>query len=88
MNLIVILYTELFKIEISERKAEYNDKISPDAIYAAVSPLVSTSGENARTIKYKVQQVIEDLLIRRNTRKILDNCSKIILIDLVTFCKK
>lgn len=48
--------------EISERKAEYNDKISPDAIYAAVSPLVSTSGENARTIKYKVQQVIEDLL--------------------------
>lgn len=31
-------------------------------IYAAVSPVISTQGENARTIKCKVQQVIEDLL--------------------------
>lgn len=33
-------------------------------IYAAVSPLISISGENARTIKYKVQQVIEELLFQ------------------------
>ena len=33
-------------------------------VYAAVSPLISTSGENARTIKYKVQQVIEELLFQ------------------------
>ena len=33
-------------------------------VYAAVSPMVSTTGENARTIKYKVQHVIEELLFQ------------------------
>ena len=33
-------------------------------VYAAVSSMVSTTGENARTIKYKVQQVIEELLFQ------------------------
>ena len=48
--------------EILSRKEEYQDKLSPEMIYAAVSPVISTQGENARTIKYKVQQVIEELL--------------------------
>lgn len=48
--------------EIESRKEEYKNKLSPDMIYATVSPLISASGENARTIKYKIQQVIEDLL--------------------------
>lgn len=50
--------------EILERKDEYIDKLTPDMVYAAVSPLILTSGENARTIKYKVQQVIEELLFQ------------------------
>lgn len=50
--------------EILVRKEEYEDKLTPEMIYAAVSPLISISGENARTIKYKVQQVIEELLFQ------------------------
>ncbi len=41
---------------------EYQDKLSAEIIYAEVSPRISTRGENTRTIKYKVQQVIEELL--------------------------
>lgn len=48
--------------EILSRKEEYQDKLSPEMIYAVVSPIISTQGENARTIKYKVQQVVEELL--------------------------
>lgn len=50
--------------EIASRKEEYADKLTPEMLYAAVSPLISTTGENARTIKYKVQKVIEELLFR------------------------
>ena len=38
-------------------------------VYATVSPLISTSGENARTIKYKVQQVIEEILFQEILEK-------------------
>lgn len=55
--------------EISERKDEYTDKLTPDMVYAAVSPRISTSGENARTIKYKIQQVIEELLFQEIQEK-------------------
>lgn len=48
--------------EIEMRRKEYQDKLSPELVYAAVSPLISVKGENARTIKYKIQQVIEELL--------------------------
>ena len=58
--------------EIAARKDEYAEKITPEMIYAAVSPLISTSGENARTIKYKVQQVIEELLFQ----EVLDELSR------------
>lgn len=55
--------------EILARKNEYEDKLTPEMVYAAVSPLVSTSGENARTIKYKVQRVVEDLLFNEVQEK-------------------
>lgn len=55
---------EIVKNEIEARKDEYQDKLTPDMVYAAVSPLISTKNENARTIKYKVQQVIEELLFQ------------------------
>ena len=48
--------------EITARAEEYSDKFSPDLIYEIVSKEISTKNENARTIKYKVQQVIENLL--------------------------
>lgn len=57
------IYT-IVKNEISMREEEYAEKLSPELVYAAVSPLLATCGENARTIKYKVQQVIEDLLFK------------------------
>lgn len=55
--------------EILARKDEYDTKLTPEMVYAAVSPLISTSGENARTIKYKVQQVIEELLFQEVLEK-------------------
>lgn len=48
--------------EIQDRANEYSDLLTADDIYEAVSPLILTQDENARTIKYKVQQVIEELL--------------------------
>lgn len=50
--------------EIESRKCEYEGKLTPESVYAAVSPNIETKGENARTIKYKVQEVIEDLLFQ------------------------
>lgn len=52
------------KNEIKSRKDEYNGRLTFDEIYNQVSPLVFTKGENARTIKQKVQQVIESMLYR------------------------
>ena len=46
-----------------------DSKLTPEMVYAAVSPRISTSGENARTIKYKVQQVIEELLFQEVMEK-------------------
>lgn len=48
--------------EIADRVDEYSGLLTADDIYEAVSPLVSTQEENARTIKQKVQKVIEELL--------------------------
>lgn len=60
----------IVKKEIESRKIEYEDKLTSEMVYAAVSPLVSTTGENARTIKYKVQQVIEELLFQEVLEKL------------------
>ncbi len=50
--------------EIESRKDEYKDFLTPERVYAAVSPHIKAKGENARTIKYKVQKIIEDLLFQ------------------------
>ncbi|MEG1432764.1 AAA family ATPase [Eubacterium sp.] len=50
--------------EILSRKEEYQDRLTPEIIYAMVSTMISTQGENARTIKNKVQQVVEELLFK------------------------
>lgn len=63
----------IVKSEIEARKSEYSDKLTPEMVYAAVSPLVSATGENARTIKYKVQQVIEELLFQEVVEKMTKN---------------
>lgn len=63
------IYT-IVQNEISNREDEYVDKLTPELVYAAVSPMISTSGENARTIKYKVQQVIEELLFKEVLEKL------------------
>lgn len=55
------IYT-IVKNEIEARKTEYDGKLTPEMVYAAVSPFISTKNENARTVKYKVQRVIEELL--------------------------
>ena len=60
---------QIVQNEILARKEEYDSKLTPEMVYAAVSPLISTSGENARTIKYKVQQVIEELLFQEVLEK-------------------
>lgn len=52
------------KNEIKSRKDEYNERLTSRDVYKQVSPLVFTKGENARTIKQKVQQVIENMLYR------------------------
>ena len=55
--------------EIKSRKDEYSDKLTPEMIYAAVSHMVLATGENARTIKYKIQQVIEELMFNEVEEK-------------------
>jgi ATP-dependent Clp protease ATP-binding subunit ClpA len=53
------------KKEIEAKVNECEGKFNYATIYKAVSPLISTTGENARTIKYKVQQVIEELMYKK-----------------------
>ncbi len=55
---------EITMKEIEARKEEYGDMISPERIYEIVSKEILTKNENARTIKFKVQQVIENLLFK------------------------
>lgn len=52
----------IVKKEISSRKKELGSLLDEELIYSKVSMLVNTQGENARTIKSKVQGVIEELL--------------------------
>lgn len=55
----------IYKIVMNElelRKSELEGKVTVDEIYDVVSKRLNATNENARTIKYKIQQVIEDLL--------------------------
>lgn len=66
----------IVKSEIQSRKSEYEDKLTSEMVYAAVSPLISSAGENARTIKYKIQQVIEELLFQEVIQKMAETQDK------------
>ncbi len=48
--------------EIKMHVKECNGKFNVDDVYKRVSPIIYLSGENARTIKNKIQSVIEDML--------------------------
>ena len=63
---------EITMKEIESRKEEYGDMISPERIYEIVSKEISTKNENARTIKFKVQQVIENLLFKEVENSLAD----------------
>ncbi len=55
--------------EIASHVKECGDRFTVDEAYSRVSPSIQAAGENARTIKNKVQEVIEDMLfdeIRQN----------------------
>lgn len=55
--------------ELQSRKNELNGKLTVEEIYGVVSKRLSSTNENARTIKYKIQQVIEDLLFEEVEKK-------------------
>lgn len=51
--------------ELDDRLDEYKGYFTKDEIYSVVSKRILTSGENARTIKYKIQAVLEELLFEK-----------------------
>lgn len=53
---------EIVNKELDERFDEYKDYFTKEEIYQVVSKRILTSGENARTIKNKIQAVLEQLL--------------------------
>ena len=55
----------LTKKEIAERKREFIEFCTEDEIYSAVSPKIFIKKENGRTIKFKVQETIEEILYRQ-----------------------
>lgn len=65
--------------EIADRSDEYSGLLTSDDIYEAVCPLISTQDENARTIKQKVQQIIEKLLFSKIETE-FDSLIKIIVL--------
>lgn len=57
----------IFDITMSEIEVhvkECEGRFTTEQIYHAVCPKIQTSGENARTIKNKVQETIEDMLFK------------------------
>ncbi len=58
----------IFKIvskELNDRYDEYKEYFTKEEIYSIVSKRILNSGENARTIKNKIQAVVEELLFER-----------------------
>lgn len=51
--------------ELDDRFEEYKDYFSKDELYAIVSKRILTTGENARTIKNKIQTILEELLFEK-----------------------
>lgn len=50
--------------EIESHVTECNGKINAIDVYNRVSPVIQATGENARTIKNKIQSVIEEMLFQ------------------------
>lgn len=50
--------------EIQTHVKECGERFTVDQIYQAVCPKIQATGENARTIKNKVQETVEDMLFR------------------------
>ena len=55
--------------ELDDKYEEYKDYFSKDEVYAIVSKRILTTGENARTIKNKIQAVLEELLFEKFLEK-------------------
>jgi len=50
--------------EIDLHVRECGERFTPEQIYKVVSPKIQATGENARTIKSKVQETVEDMLFK------------------------
>ena len=55
--------------ELDDKYEEYKEFFSKDEVYAIVSKRILTTGENARTIKNKIQAVLEELLFEKFLEK-------------------
>ena len=55
--------------ELDDKYEEYKEYFSKDEMYAIVSKRILTTGENARTIKNKIQAVLEELLFEKFLEK-------------------
>lgn len=55
---------EITMNEIRSKVSECPEKLSVDGLYKMVSPTIQSTGENARTIKNKVQAAVETLLFQ------------------------
>ena len=55
--------------ELDDKYEEYKEYFLKDEVYAIVSKRILTTGENARTIKNKVQAVLEELLFEKFLKK-------------------
>ena len=55
--------------ELDDKHEEYKEYFSKDEVYAFVSKRILTTGENARTIKNKIQAVLEELLFEKFLEK-------------------
>ena len=56
---------QLVKNEIHVRSKEYEDFFDEEELYRIVSPKIQSTGENARTIKNKIQHEIENLMFSK-----------------------
>lgn len=63
---------EIAMNEIRSKVAECPEVLSVDELYKAVSPTIQVAGENARTIKNKVQAAVETLLFQ----EVMDSSAK------------
>ena len=60
-----ILIVKPFSKELDDKYDEYKEYFSKEEIYSLVSNRILNTGENARTIKNKIQVVIEDQLFEK-----------------------